>query len=89
MSGHFQSHLQRIPAAEDKGADGLRPDCQSSWSGEGGWSLCGCQGGRGHNCLCLKHLLKQMPAAFAHDEDEGVSERGDAKLEVWGPRNGY
>lgn len=31
--------------------------------------------------------LKVGPAA--HDEDEGVSERRDAKVEVLGPRNGY
>lgn len=54
MSGHLQSHLQRIPAAEDKGADGLRPDCRSPGSGEGGWSLCGCQGGRGYSCLVFE-----------------------------------
>lgn len=31
--------------------------------------------------------LKVRPAA--HDEDEGVSERRDAKMEVLDPRNGY
>ena len=36
MSGHLLSHLQRIPATEDQGADRLRPDCGSPGSGEGG-----------------------------------------------------
>ena len=53
MSGHLLSHLQRIPATEDQGADRLRPDCGSPGSGEGGWSLYGCQGGRGYKLPCV------------------------------------
>ena len=52
MSGHLLSHLQRIPATEDQGADRLRPDCGSPGSGEGGWSLYGCQGGT--SCLVFE-----------------------------------